>query len=247
VFKSYGQNGEDVVLARTFWDLAVGFYIDVGAWDPVVHSVTKSFYDRGWHGLNIEPQPDRLLQLQQTRPRDINLGIAVSDTAGIAQLIVPRESALATLDRAVINASQADYAIAAVHDVETQTMSAVIDQHCPKADIAFLKIDVEGHEASVLRGLDLRRHRPVVIIVEATIPTTMTPNWAPWEWLLLSSGYNFQLFDGLNRFYLRVDRMDLAPRVSLPTNIFDNFMSPRERLLHEKIAALEAKLAASDR
>ena len=31
-----------------------GFYIDVGACHPVVHSVTKLFYERGWNGINID-------------------------------------------------------------------------------------------------------------------------------------------------------------------------------------------------
>ena len=52
---SYAQNQEDVLLRREFPDCTNGFYIDVGANDPVWDSVTKHFYDRGWHGINIEP------------------------------------------------------------------------------------------------------------------------------------------------------------------------------------------------
>ena len=48
---SYAQNAEDVVLMRAFADVEKGFYVDVGAWDPVADSVTKAFYDIGWSGL----------------------------------------------------------------------------------------------------------------------------------------------------------------------------------------------------
>src|SRR5438876_9312099 len=52
---SYAQNFEDVMLGRVFAGRKTGFYVDVGAADPVNLSVTKWFYDLGWSGLNIEP------------------------------------------------------------------------------------------------------------------------------------------------------------------------------------------------
>ena len=38
---SYAQNFEDVVLNRVFHDVKDGRYIDVGAYDPVIDSVTR--------------------------------------------------------------------------------------------------------------------------------------------------------------------------------------------------------------
>jgi hypothetical protein len=52
---SYAHNFEDVLLDRCFRNVSNGFYIDVGAWDPVVDSVTHHFYEKGWHGINGEP------------------------------------------------------------------------------------------------------------------------------------------------------------------------------------------------
>ena len=54
---SYSQNFEDVLLNRFFKGKEEGFYIDVGAFDPVFLSDTKHFYDLGWSGINIEPMP----------------------------------------------------------------------------------------------------------------------------------------------------------------------------------------------
>ena len=78
---SYAQNYEDVLLNRLFSDCPNGFYIDVGACHPVVHSVTKLFYERGWHGINVEPIPGLCEMLAHDRQRDINLGIGLSGTA----------------------------------------------------------------------------------------------------------------------------------------------------------------------
>ena len=50
-FVSYAQNFEDVMLWRALKHIDCGFYIDVGAQDPVIDSVTKSFYDHGWRGV----------------------------------------------------------------------------------------------------------------------------------------------------------------------------------------------------
>lgn len=52
---AYAQNAEDVMLWRLFKNQASGLYVDVGAQDPEIDSVTKRFYDHGWFGLNIEP------------------------------------------------------------------------------------------------------------------------------------------------------------------------------------------------
>ena len=79
---SYAQNFEDVMLWRALRDIPQGFYVDVGANDPVIDSVTRWFYQQGWHGINIEPVPHWHQRLQADRPLDINLQMAVSTTTG---------------------------------------------------------------------------------------------------------------------------------------------------------------------
>lgn len=79
-FESYSQFMEDLVLYCALKDAIGnrnGFYIDVGANDPTADSVTKFFYDRGWHGINIEPLPDKCALLVEQRPRDINLCVGL--------------------------------------------------------------------------------------------------------------------------------------------------------------------------
>ena len=38
-----------------------GFYIDIGAFDPICISVTKAFSMRGWKGINVKPLLDKLI------------------------------------------------------------------------------------------------------------------------------------------------------------------------------------------
>jgi len=58
-------------IAAILRDVQNGFYIDVGAGDPVVGSVTQLFYEQGWHGINIEPIRLHHESLQKKRIRDI--------------------------------------------------------------------------------------------------------------------------------------------------------------------------------
>ena len=69
---SYAQNFEDVMLARAFAGKTEGFYVDVGAMDPVDGSVTKYFYELGWSGINIEPDEEYYKRLVADRKRDCN-------------------------------------------------------------------------------------------------------------------------------------------------------------------------------
>ena len=77
---SYAQNHEDVLLDRAFPRGKPGFYIDVGANEPVRNSVTKHFYELGWHGINVEPAAHPFALLAAERERDVNLNVAVSDS-----------------------------------------------------------------------------------------------------------------------------------------------------------------------
>ena len=75
-----------MVLHCALKDVEKGFYIDVGANDPTELSVTKFFYDRGWHGINVEPLPDKCALLAEMRPRDINLCVALGSERGKLEL-----------------------------------------------------------------------------------------------------------------------------------------------------------------
>src|SRR4029077_8609983 len=82
---SYAQNFEDVMLARGFVGRDTGFYVYVGAADPVNLSVTKWFYDLGCSGLNIEPNKQLFERLAADRSHDINLNCGAGATASEAQ------------------------------------------------------------------------------------------------------------------------------------------------------------------
>lgn len=220
---SYAQNFEDVVLHRSLSDVASGFYIDVGANDPRFHSVTKRFYDLGWHGINIEPSSTYFDKLCQERPRDLNLKVVVSNVNGDVRFFEFEGTGISTTEPEIAQFHN-DHGYKNVEvEVETLTLSAICEKYVD-TPVHFLKIDVEGGTKSVLEGLDLQAVRPWIIVIEATKPMTQIEDADEWEHLILSQNYDLVYVDGLNRFYLAFEHADRRERFKFPPNVFDDFV-----------------------
>ena len=221
-FISYAQNGVDVVLWRALQHVDAGVYVDVGAADPVGYSVSYAMYQRGWSGINLEPEPKFAEALRLIRPRDITLEVAAGDSVGELTLYHPRGTGLSTVD-----ATGADRLKSAGFDLEEvrvpeRPLNSILSDHLDSTDpIHFLKIDVEGSEHRVLRGLDLTVWRPWIIVVEATAPMSTERTHEEWDPYLVKHGYTCTLFDGLNRFYLADEHPELAEHLDHGVCVFD--------------------------
>lgn len=241
---SYAQNGEDVVLRRAFPAGYRGLYIDVGAADPVNHSVTKHFYDRGWRGINIDPSPGWFELLTAQRPDDVNLRAGVGREEGMLTLFEgpPGHPGGATFAARQAAAYEAELGQPLERiEVRMTTLARVCAEHVGDRTIDFLKVDAEGFEREVLEGADWDRWRPRVVVVEATDPNRPVPNHEAWEHVLVSARYSFVLFDGLNRFYVRAEEPSLVTPLSAPANVFDDYV-PYEHV--RVVQELQARAAA---
>lgn len=207
----FAQNNEDYILSIVFADVKNGTYVDVGAYDPIEDSVTKYFYDRNWHGINIEPIPNKYLAFVNQRPLDINLNIGASDkTQQISFYFIPN-SGLSTFDINIANHAKRDGFPYEVKKVPVTTLNQILSSH-PLKEINFVKIDVEGFEKNVLLGLNLKKYRPQVFIIEATEPRTSIPSHQQWEPILLTQHYHYAYFDGLNRYYVADEHPELLQK-----------------------------------
>jgi len=146
----YCRFGEDQILDRLTGYLPVGFYIDVGANSPDIDSVTKCFYERGWNGINIEPVLNHHPALLQNRPRDINLAIACGEKSGYVELFVENYLTMG------LSTAKKEYAKQewVSRQVPVDTLANICKSFAQNRVINFLKIDVEGFEANVIKGMD---------------------------------------------------------------------------------------------
>lgn len=246
MFVSYAQNYEDVMLWRALKHVGAGVYVDVGANDPVVDSVTKAFYEAGWHGINIEPVQEFYEKIRSDRPEDINLMTAVGEQDGTMTFHEVVGTGLSTMDRDLAERHAREHGFAVrSYDMPVTTLTRLL-QHHRQPDIHFLKIDVEGAELSVLRGLDLDSIRPWVIVVESTLANSQIENYTEWEGCITSHNYHYVYFDGLNRFYVADEQGHLDAAFSSPPNYFDRFIRAREHFLQIRVSEQERSLSEAD-
>lgn len=221
---SYAQNFEDVMLSRALSGVEAGFYIDVGAQDPIADSVTRAFYVRGWRGINIDPVKHWHQRLKEDRPHDINLRLAVGATQGEIRVHEVADSGLSTTsDDYAARHEESGFSVSS-EMVEMTTLDAIMAEQRVR-EVHFLKIDVEGAEKDVLTGISLRDVRPWIILVESREPNSQVTTHDAWEHLLIEASYAFVYDDGLNRFYVANEHSELSAAFKLPPNVFDNFTS----------------------
>ena len=240
---SYGQNFEDVLLARVFKGKCDGFYIDIGAMDPVEGSITKHFYDLGWTGINIEPDARFHDRLQLARPRDLNLCIAVGDTREDRTFYQFEAPGISTLSGENLRHFADQHFPYRELTVAVTTLADICRSYVHKP-IDFLKIDAEGWEAAIIRGADWQCFRPLVLVIEATKPYSYIPTWHEWEPVLLEARYLFTYSDGVNRYYVREESSELAACFEFPPNVLDNFRPYETVHLHSLHAAAVAETEA---
>jgi FkbM family methyltransferase len=244
VFITYAQNFEDLMLWRALKHIPTGFYIDIGAQDPLIDSVSFAFYERGWRGVHVEPVPRYAEKLRQERRDETVIQAAVGMAGPLIKFYEVPGSGWSSGDGDIVSGYAAKGVECNELEVPCVSLASILDRYSDR-EIHWLKIDVEGMEDSVIASWMASAVRPWVVIVEATIPTTQIPNYQNWDPKLLTLGYTFAYFDGLNRFYVSDLHAELLGAFASPPNVFDDFtLSGTAQnhgcvLLNEKVKILE--------
>ncbi|MHB0992498.1 MAG: FkbM family methyltransferase [Burkholderiales bacterium] len=219
---SYAQNFEDVMLWRALKHVEKGNYIDIGAQDPLIDSVSLAFHELGWRGIHIEPTPHYAELLRQQRPGDTVIQAAVGNGPAVLRFFEIPDTGISTADPAIAQQHRERGFDVQETTVPCIALSAIFDT-CPESDIHWLKIDVEGFEKQVLTSWGKSRARPWIVVVESTLPMTRIETHETWESILTSYGYSPIYFDGLNRFYISDTHPELKNAFNAPPNVFDGF------------------------
>lgn len=210
---SYAQNREDYIIDGFFPDVEKGFYVDVGAYDPDRDSVTKLFYQKGWHGINVEPLKEQYGLLEQKRKKDINLNIGLSSKPGKLTFREYKGGGLSTFSKEVRAEHEQNLTDNVVDYVDRQvkvdTLKNILDEYKVK-HIHFMKIDAEGYEYEIIEGGDWKKYRPELICIEAN---HVKHDWHP---ILTDNKYRLVFNDGLNEYYLREESLHRKDMFSYP-------------------------------
>ncbi len=163
---SYSYGSVDLLLEHIFKNQSHGFYIDVGCQNPVMNNNTYLLYKKGWNGINIDLDKKNIDLFNFYRKRDLNINFAISSRESERELFFYHDkSAINTLEKSVANYQRAQ--VKEIKIVKTKTLNSIIENSkFNDLTIDFLSIDVEGHELDVIKGFDLKKYKPKVVIIE---------------------------------------------------------------------------------
>ena len=154
--------GVDLILNDIFKNKKKGFYIDIGCHHPLINNHTFLFYRRGWSGINIDLDFNSIDMFKFFRPRDFNKQAALSNDILNTEFYFYH-------NRAAKNTISKQFGLDApkVKKIKTNTLNNLIyELKLQNQKIDFINIDVEGNELNVLKGFDLKKFKPKVILLE---------------------------------------------------------------------------------
>ena len=210
------------MLWRALKHVENGFFIDIGAQDPVIDSVSLAFCEHGWQGVHVEPTQQYSDKLRNVYLSENVLQMAIGSHEGMLSFYEFEDTGLSTADIEIARRHQE----AGFKCIETLVPMISLDslfERIDVKDVHWLKLDVEGLEKTVLEGWKNTSILPWIFVIESTAPLTQAETYSEWEYLLLDKGYRWIYFDGLNRFYIAPNHLDLVEAFKSPPNIFDNF------------------------
>jgi hypothetical protein len=165
--KSFSGGAQDLLINYIFKNLkddAVKdqVYIDVGCYHPFNGNNTKLLSDKGWTGINIDLDFHTIDLFNFVRTRDENIQAAISDIDGEKDMyFFHNRSAINSLS------SHKTQKPKKIKKIQTKTLNSIVENSRFKnKKINLLCIDVEGHEIEVIKGFDLKKYSPEVVVIE---------------------------------------------------------------------------------
>lgn len=208
------QNGEDRWLDAYFGGRRAGFFVDVGAYDGVDLSNSYHFEAIGWTGVLVEPDADRAAHCRIHRPRSRTFHCAAVGDPALAEITFHRVDSAGVYSTTHMTEQHASRlagmgcAPQAI-SVPARTLDSLLEEVGADA-IDFVSIDVEGAELEVLRGFDIARWRPAIVVVESNTRLRL-PAIRDY---FVGHGYAYRHSIDVNDFYERRGAAGIAVRLA---------------------------------
>ena len=165
--KLYSQGNEELIVRDFFEDRTGGFFVDVGAADPIERSTTYYLEERlGWSGIAIDALEEYAPGYAKSRPRTRFFSYIVTDHVGTREKFY-RIRGAPELSSTIEGRRWGNETLPAdTLEVPTITLDALLEQE-GVGRIDFLSLDIEGGEPKALAAFDIERYRPQLICIGA--------------------------------------------------------------------------------
>lgn len=162
----FSFSGVDIILEKIFKNQDKGIYIDVGCQHPIKNNNTYLLYKKGWEGINVDLDKDNIDLFNASRSKDNNFNKALSsDVNDVDLYFYHKKSPINTIDKKTSEFQKAK--VTSIKKIKTDTLDNIIlNTKYKNSSFDLLSIDVEGHELEVLKGFNLVKFSPNVIVVE---------------------------------------------------------------------------------
>ena len=156
-----------------------GFFVEAGANDGITQSNTFFLEKRRqWRGLLVEADPRLCAKCRRARPASatVQAGLVGPDYRG--STVELYEAGLMSFVAGSLTSAAQERQLSAARrfaqkvtgktiTVPARTLGQVLEAAGAPQEFDLLSLDVEGHEPTVLKGVDLDRWRPRLICVES--------------------------------------------------------------------------------
>jgi FkbM family methyltransferase len=201
---SYSQKGEDLVIDKLLGNKKRGFYIDVGAYAPDRFSNTKHFYEKGWRGINIEPDYEQYTAFVLKRKRDINLNIGIGQEKKKLSFFRFFPATLSTFSESEAKKyKKMGYKFLGTRNVKVIPLKDVFRLYTKGKSVDFLSVDTEGFDMEVLKSNNWEKFKPKLICIESSSHSlSKTSKQYNYATFLSQFGYKKVYDNNLNSLFL---------------------------------------------
>jgi len=165
------QHGEDRWLERHFRNASDGVFVEVGAHDGLTFSNTYRLETLGWRGVLVEPDPDRAAACRVNRPQAHVFECACLGPSAPPEITFHKVVEFDAMSTATMTDFHESRLRESGYSTRTTTVRArTLDTLLEEAGLLhvdFVSIDVEEGELEVLRGFDICRWKPRVVMIES--------------------------------------------------------------------------------
>lgn len=202
---SYSQFGEDKIIQDFFPIGYRGVCIDVGATNGIGQSNSYHFEKQGWMCICCEANPNMYEQLKINRHNAIHCAVGAEDKLEVEFNIVTlngqggEQSAISgvRIDQRLYDDHLFLQPVVKKINVPMMTLDTILLKYPAIDKIDFISVDVEGTEVDVMKGFDVKKWMPRVIVLENNY------NDKSYEDYMSSVGYKKALRNVVNDFYIK--------------------------------------------